>query len=191
LLVDTGCHIYGIIDLATAKTMNHSPYISREDDRFGDDPDPSGVGKKKMMEGYVMKIGVPEIGFEEPVPFRTSRIATEKLRRQGFDGMIGLPLLQRLLYGGDSFKFFFGAWKLTRKRVRSERARRPKAETATLTRSGVERLSASLGHESEIYLFDWIKHRKVRKVNCPDGPVYVIKNINEVLLKTMTWAYGS
>jgi hypothetical protein len=94
LLVDTGCPLDGIIDFNTAERMNHGYFVSSKSGHFGE------------MQGYLMKIVLPTIHFEQVVPFWSNQKVTQSLASEGFDGMIGLPLLQKLTYGGNAIEFF-------------------------------------------------------------------------------------
>jgi hypothetical protein len=47
-----------------------------------------------------------------------------------------------------------------------------------LSKSGIEKLSASLGHEYDIYILGIGEDFK--KVKCPDGPVFIVKKLDKV-----------
>jgi hypothetical protein len=53
-----------------------------------------------------MKVEIPQIGFEQHIECYANKIASDQLAIEGFDGMMGLPILQQMIYGVNNLQSF-------------------------------------------------------------------------------------
>lgn len=95
LLVDTGNPCAIILDMATMQSLRWRESISTSSN-FG------------TLEGGWLRIAVPEIGLDAKVLGHANDAVVAVVKRSdpGFDGLVGLPLLRMLEYGGDSGWFW-------------------------------------------------------------------------------------
>ena len=98
LLVDTGNPYEIIVDAATMQSMRWHA-ADESESNFG------------IAEGGWLQIEIAEIGFGAfIVGYANDKIAGIVKRSDwGFDGLIGLPLLRMLVYGGDRGFFWVQA----------------------------------------------------------------------------------
>ncbi len=95
MLVDSGFEYECIVQESVAREMNHGVGPTIPDSNYG------------PLVGYNMKVEVPEIGYRGNTIGYTNPSLETILVSEGFQGMIGLAMLQTLLYGGDSIEFYF------------------------------------------------------------------------------------
>ena len=95
LLADTGNPCAIIIDAATMQSLRWRVSIST-DSNFG------------RLDGGWLRIAIPELGFDVKTlgHANNSIVNTVKRSDPGFDGLVGLPLLRMLEYGGDDRRFW-------------------------------------------------------------------------------------
>ena len=95
---DTGNPYEVIIDAATMRSMQWHT-ADRSESNFG------------IAEGGWLQIAIPEIGFDSfIVGYANDKIAAiVKRSDRDFDGLIGLPFLRMLEYGGDRGYFWIRA----------------------------------------------------------------------------------
>lgn len=95
LLVDTGNPCTLIIDTATMESVRW-----RESIRTGSNFGP--------LEGGWVRILIPELGFDVKTLGYANDSVVDVVRRSdpGFGGLVGLPLLRMMEYGGDGGRFW-------------------------------------------------------------------------------------
>jgi hypothetical protein len=95
LLVDTGNPCAIIIDTATMQSLRWRESI-RTDSNFG------------PLEGGWLRIAIPELGFDVKTLGYANDSVVKVVRRSdpGFRGLVGLPLLRMIEYGGDGGQFW-------------------------------------------------------------------------------------
>ena len=95
LLVDTGNPCAIIIDMATMQSLRWRESI-RAESNFG------------PLEGGWLRIAIPELGFDVKTLGYGNDSVVNIVRRSdpGFMGLVGLPLLRMVKYGGDGGRFW-------------------------------------------------------------------------------------
>jgi hypothetical protein len=95
LLADTGNPCAIIVDMATMRSLRWRASVGTESN-FG------------PLEGGWLRIAVPELGFDVKTLgyANDSVVKTVKRSDPGFGGLVGLPLLRMLEYGGDAGWFW-------------------------------------------------------------------------------------
>ncbi len=95
LLVDTGNPCAIIIDMATMQSLRWRESI-RAESNFG------------PLEGGWLRIAIPELGFDVKTLGYGNDSVVNIVRRSdpGFMGLVGLPLLRMVEYGGDGGRFW-------------------------------------------------------------------------------------
>ena len=95
LVVNTGSPCAIIIDEATMRSLRRRESVTR-DSNFG------------PLEGGWLQIAIPELGFDAQTLGYASDSVVNVVRRSdpAFAGLVGLPLLRMLEYGGDGGRFW-------------------------------------------------------------------------------------
>jgi len=94
-LVDTGNPCAIIVDTATMQSLRWRESITT-DSNFG------------PLEGGWLRIAIPELAFDEKTLGYANDSVVNVVKRSdpGFAGLVGLPLLRMLEYGGDAGRFW-------------------------------------------------------------------------------------
>jgi len=94
-LVDTGNPCAIIVGTETMQAVRWRDSVST-DSNFG------------PLEGGWLRIAIPELAFDEKTLGYANDLVVNVVRRSdpGFAGLVGLPLLRMLEYGGDAGRFW-------------------------------------------------------------------------------------
>ena len=95
LLVDTGNPCALIIDVATMQSLRWRESV-RTHSNFG------------PLDGGWLHVAIPELGFDVKMLGNANDAIVDVVKRSdsGFGGLVGLPLLRMLEYGGDGGAFW-------------------------------------------------------------------------------------
>ena len=126
LLVDTGNPCAIIVDVATMQSLRWRESVST-DSNFG------------PLEGGWLHIAIPELGLDFKTLGHANDSVVNVVKRSdpGFGGLVGLPLLRMLEYGGDGGRFW----------IRSSEKRKPPGDGEGLGYDG-SRLMQSINCRS-------------------------------------------
>ncbi len=95
LLADTGNPCAIIVNVATMQSLRWRASVST-DSNFG------------PLEGGWLRVAIPELGLDVKTLGHANDSIVNVVKRSdpGFGGLVGLPLLRMLEYGGDSGRFW-------------------------------------------------------------------------------------